>query len=383
MNLDWNHASSSIIDYKIIEYLKNFDEIIIFGAGQSGEWVLELLKQNYITPVCFCDNSPMKQNRFLCGLKVMSFDAAIELYPNAAICVASMWSEDIMKQIKSFDRSLMNRTWDLLTTMAWETTSLCKASTEFKYIKENLESFEALYALLADDTSRDTLEGLLNYRLTRNKEYLYSIKSCEDTYFDKTLVNGKLEENVISGTIIDGGAFDGDTVKLILERYRKTRRKLSIACYEMEARNVAIIRQNAKLWRPHDIIIHDTALWNTSGEVVSFFGDGLSGTVANSSDRMGENVKYAYTEKIDDGGYECVSMIKLDIEGAERTALLGARETIEKHCPVLAICAYHLQDDLIVLSDVIRSFHCQYSLYLRHYMYSSGDTVLYAIPAAN
>ncbi|MBI4907703.1 MAG: FkbM family methyltransferase [Acidobacteria bacterium] len=42
---------------------------------------------------------------------------------------------------------------------------------------------------------------------------------------------------------------------------------------------------------------------------------------------------------------ERVDFIKMDIEGAERRAVVGARETIRRHRPRMALCLYHLRDD--------------------------------------
>ena len=55
-----------------------------------------------------------------------------------------------------------------------------------------------------------------------------------------------------------------------------------------------------------------------------------------------------------------VDLIKLDIEGAERQALSGAKNTIRKFRPKLAVCVYHLPDDTAVIPAVIRSIRSDY-----------------------
>jgi hypothetical protein len=74
------------------------------------------------------------------------------------------------------------------------------------------------------------------------------------------------------------------------------------------------------------------------------------------------------------------TFIKLDVEGAEKDALLGARRTIEQHAPVLAVCLYHRPSDLWELPLLLRSMNPQYSLYLRRYSDECWETVCYAVP---
>ena len=50
-----------------------------------------------------------------------------------------------------------------------------------------------------------------------------------------------------------------------------------------------------------------------------------------------------------------VSLIKMDIEGAELAALKGAKKIIERQMPVLAICVYHNREDLVEIPHVINS----------------------------
>ena len=52
-------------------------------------------------------------------------------------------------------------------------------------------------------------------------------------------------------------------------------------------------------------------------------------------------------------GLERVDFMKIDIEGAEREALEGARETITKFKPRLLIDSYHMVDDAQVLPRMV------------------------------
>lgn len=375
MYLELENATNSIINEDILNRLRNYQNVIIFGAGDSGSWAADLLRQHNVFPQCYCDNSPRKWGKLKNGLRIRSFEDVMKEYKDVAVCIASMWQEEIYNQICEYDSSLSNHVYDVLTTMAWETSERLFKSSEREYIKKNENAFANLYQELADEYSKRTLEGILNYRLTRDKQYLKSIKSEETTYLDSTILSADLMQTIAENIIIDGGAFDGDTVEMFVQTIGN-RNALDIHCYEAEVQNYEIIEdkiQNRK-WKSHQIFVHKAALWDRKGKI-GFGGDGLSGRADQNADIQ------ISTERIDDYPYKRVGLIKLDIEGAERNALWGAADTIKKYKPVLAICAYHLQDDLLVLSDFVKSLNCGYKLILRHYMLSAGDTILYGIPS--
>lgn len=379
MKLDFGKAVHSIVSDDIMERLKEYEDVIVFGAGQSGDWVVKLLRINGIFPKLYCDNSARKWGGYRNHLKIESFENAMSLYPNAAICIGSMWVEEILKQIKGYNQEIMNRTWDMLPTMAWETSDMLHESSEKEYIFGNLGKFQQIYAGLADIESQKTLEGLLNYRLTRDKTYLKEIKSEETPYLDSTIFSREMFSKICEGALIDGGAFDGDTVELFIHSLGEMM-NLDIHCYEPGMDNCKKIEEKLQSWEPHRITLHKTALWCNSDSEISFVEDGLAGKVEeNENTVITDAIK---TEHIDGYPYKNVGLIKLDIEGAERSALEGARVTIERCRPILAICAYHLQDDIPVLWDFVKSLKIQYKVLLRHYMCSSGDTILYAIPEA-
>ncbi len=74
-----------------------------------------------------------------------------------------------------------------------------------------------------------------------------------------------------------------------------------------------------------------------------------------------------------------VTFIKLDVEGAELEALKGARDTIIREHPKLAICVYHKKEDIWEIPEYILSLSKEYRLYIRHYHWNPSETVLYAV----
>lgn len=76
---------------------------------------------------------------------------------------------------------------------------------------------------------------------------------------------------------------------------------------------------------------------------------------------------------------ERVTMIKMDVEGAELESLKGARETILRNRPKLAICIYHKPEDMTEIPLYIKSLVPEYKFFVRHHSNYFAETVLYAI----
>lgn len=92
--------------------------------------------------------------------------------------------------------------------------------------------------------------------------------------------------------------------------------------------------------------------------------------------------------KIDDMFFDtALTLINMDIEGAEQNTIMSAEAVIKRDEPVLAICVYHKPEDISELIRIIHNISTHYSFYLRKYpnypyhrYNSKEELVLYAIP---
>lgn len=72
-------------------------------------------------------------------------------------------------------------------------------------------------------------------------------------------------------------------------------------------------------------------------------------------------------------------MLKLDIEGAEMSALRGGENWIIKNKPIIAICVYHKQEDILEIPAYCKKLVPEYKMYLRHYSDNQTETVCYLV----
>lgn len=83
---------------------------------------------------------------------------------------------------------------------------------------------------------------------------------------------------------------------------------------------------------------------------------------------------------VNDGRIERIDFLKMDIEGAEMAALHGAKESIRRFTPRLAISIYHKPEDFCDIINYIHDLRLGYSLYIDQHTIYDEETVLYAKP---
>ena len=74
-----------------------------------------------------------------------------------------------------------------------------------------------------------------------------------------------------------------------------------------------------------------------------------------------------------------IEFIKLDVGGAELEFLKGAKHTVLRNMPKLAICIHHKPEDIVEIPMYIKELVPEYKLYVRCQSDGFGKTFLYAI----
>ena len=91
-----------------------------------------------------------------------------------------------------------------------------------------------------------------------------------------------------------------------------------------------------------------------------------------------EGVEQIETRALDDVlAGKRVTFIKMDIEGAEYEALIGARKLITENRPRMAISVYHKYEDFVTLAALVLEMHPDYRIAFRHYGFDDLETVMY------
>lgn len=160
-------------------------------------------------------------------------------------------------------------------------------------------------------------------------------------------------------TVIDAGAWIGD-----FSAYAAIKRA-KVYAFESSSNAYAVLLKTAYLNGVDKIKPINKGLGSDVGEV--FLSLDLDNSAANSiSLQRSSNVEKIEITTIDtfvlDNNLTKVDFIKADIEGAEREMLEGAKLTLKKYAPKLAICTYHRPDDPEVLEKIILDANPKYKI---------------------
>lgn len=251
---------------------------------------------------------------------------------------------------------------------------------------DNLDKIRKCICEMNDDLSKKILAEVVKRRIMGcNGEFSDLRVSGEAQYLCPAIL-GKNSEEII----VDCGAYIGDTAKRFVENLGNKVKK--IYAYEALPKNISSLENMQsrlrKEWEwkgeieilPYAVSDNETTIqfWETELPQGSFMPEVRN--MANLKINQRVNVFDVKTCLIDNTvpENEKVTIIKMDIEGAEYQAILGAEQTIKKNKPCCAISIYHNALDYWRLMKLLKQFVPEYKFAVRHYKDRHVDTVLYA-----
>ena len=347
--------------------------VFIYGGGNTGVSVLKILKSYSVHIEYIIDDDLNKWGKKVEGVEIISYQQFVEkckYIKDIAVVMGTIYGRSILRRFSETTSDV-----DVYEIYNWLVEEYgLKNFIAGVNDKNEIEQFRnescKVKAFLADDESKKVLDGVYNYLVSNELDFISNICTEQKQYFiPEVLAAIKQPLN-----IVDGGAYVGELYRTIEENNINLEHWY---CFETDTENYEKLLKNAKKMGLSEVQqCIKKGLWDKES-VLYFDGDKdtASRVVSYPTDRKIETISLDIYFK----DKNC-NFIKMDIEGAEYPALCGGIETIKRDRPILAISIYHSLKDYYRIPKYLRSELQGYTYYIRHHSLILCETVLYAIP---
>ena len=346
---------------------------VIFGAGSMGQRALSALQSMGVRPLTFADNNPILWGKSVDGIPILSPEDAAELFGADAVFFIAIRNENHWYR-QTFDQLLRLGCAHISSSepIAWRFPDKFPPFLLYD-LPHNLyahaEEVARAARLWADEESTAEYAAQIQLRAFGDPSGL-SRPNLEESY----ILSGVFQLGP-EDVFLDCGAYDGDTIRNLIDNQIQFAR---IEAVEADTHSFARLANYVSSLHPdvtNRIRLHQCAVGAHRGTVRFDATGGVDAKVSDAGriliDMVPIDVMFASKR---------VSMIKMDIEGGEYDALIGAQQVIQRDRPILAICVYHSQEDIWRLPLLIRTLCPEHRMYLKAYRGDGIQTVVYAVP---
>ncbi len=348
--------------------------IALYGAGNVGRDVFKLLRNSRQSVKFFLDQTA-GQDRYIDGIPVLNPNShLISIREREETTVIVSIFNPFVDMTVLHD-SLSGLGYKIIVTFV-EFHKIYNSELGDRFWLTGVEFYQAygnqlqaVAEMFEDEKSRDLFERIISFRSTGNHRLLPS-PDLVGQYFPEDLPKWKLPLR-----FVDCGACTGDTIEQIINRGLDLE---AVVAFEPDLINYVKLTKALNIIRSE---LNCCSTWpcGVSSDATQFKFDGGQGT--------GSAISATGSQII-----QCVSLdqaliqfqpnlIKMDIEGSEYEALLGAQMTIERYRPGLAICLYHRPQHLWQIPLLIKKItNGGGSYFLRCHGFNGFELVLYWVP---
>ncbi len=339
------------------------ESIYILGAGSEGRRLVKECKASGVKVERIFDNDVTKRGRLIDGILIEPFDALLDSSKNIPVVIASHRTYASTISLRSIGYKVTNyAVLQILYEKYFKPhmfynglhEDLFRNAHEIIKLSKNLDNIE----------SQSTLNSIIGYRITLDPAVLANTIDWDLYGLGKNIKIGDQE------IYVDGGSFDGDSIKIFIDKVCGNYKK--IFAFEPDKNNFIKLKENLK--NTKNITLINKGLFSKN-ESLKFINDGSRGAIISE---QGDFIIEATSidEAIENN---TATFIKMNIEGAELSALDGAQKTITKSKPKLAISLYHRPADLWMIPKKIKEMNSNYKIYISQHDGGIIESVLYAI----
>ena len=318
--------------------------IVLYGMGNGADKILDFCADKKI-PVTgvFASDGFCRKHSFR-GYPVMPYTQARDTFGDMIVLVAFGTARP--EVIRNIERIAGEQ-----ELYAPDVPLMGGELFDMDYFRTNRGRLEEAYGFLEDDLSRKTFLSHVNFKISGNLSYL---KECETAAQEAFRELPAFSDHEV---YIDGGAYTGDT---ILEFARSVQGYERIIAVEPDNKNYHKLELNTE--GMDNVECLNIGLYSGRGEALFAARAGRNSSFGEGGDRT------AAVDSIDNilGGKKA-TFIKLDVEGQETEALIGAEKTIAAYKPRILAAAYHRSADLYGIPLLVKKIRPDYRVYMRHY----------------
>ena len=340
--------------------------IVMYGMGNGADKIIAVCEKYGVEISDFFASDGFVRGHSFHGKTLISYSAMKEKYAGQNPIVLLSFASSLPDVM-----ALFKKVGEECELYAPDVPVFGETLFTIEFFEENRARFEAVYELLADEESKRIYENVISYKLTGDIKYLWESESEKQAVYEEILDCKSI------GSFVDLGAYNGDTIREMLHFNPNLRSAIAL---EPDARNFRKLNEYVQTLEDIDIKCINSGAWCESTTLL-FDASGNRNAGIVSKGNIVSKIKEVSVVSVDEVLADTsVDYIKYDVEGSEKEALIGSKETIQMSAPKLLVSLYHRSEDLFALPELVKELNPNYSLYLRRFPYiPAWDLNLYAI----
>lgn len=343
--------------------------LVMWGAGEIADEVSYYLKKNDINLAdVFVDDAYYFENMSFNGKSVLPVSTLEEKYTQVNVIMGCSNYEKI-KYLEQL--TVVNEVFYLFSCNygIYEKTPLSE-------IEENIDEFEKVGCIFADNSSYQNYLAFLKTRVSGNNSYIFDLFQQESNFFNNDVF--KVDGNEV---FLDIGAYDGDTIRLFLrENGGKYQHIYALEPDEINRKRLENYIKESGL---QNVNVSGSAAWKEKGELHFVANDNgqLSSLVFSGSNKIEGTKSGIKAETLDEmfSYNKNITLIKINYLEGVKEALQGARNILREHKPKLAVSVGFDCKNIRYIPLLIREINPDYKLYLRYNRGTISALTCYAV----